>query len=79
MRSLAGEPSEDRYKGRKVPHQDVQRGLSVSILAGLQKGVAGEVVLEDQEILMANAGLSDIEEIEAQEVRDTSGANLVTE
>ncbi len=28
---------------------------------------------------MASAGLSDIEEIEVQELRDTSGVNLLTE
>ncbi len=59
--------------------QDVRRGLSISILARLQKDVAGEVVLEDQDIHMARARLSDIEEIEVQELRETSGVNMLTE
>ncbi len=50
-----------------------------AFLHGFRKDVAGEVVLEDQDILVASAGLSDIEEIEVQELRDTSGVNLVTE
>ncbi len=49
------------------------------MFARLQKDVAGEVVLEDQGILMASAGLSDIEEIEVQKLRDTSDVNLLTE
>ncbi len=50
-----------------------------AFLQRLQKDVAGEVVLEDEDILMASAGLSDTEEIEVQELRDTSGVNLLTE
>ncbi len=56
----------DRYEGCKVLHQDVRCSLGISILARLQKDVAGEIVLDDRDILMASAGLSDIEEIEVQ-------------
>ncbi len=76
---LVEEQLEDRYKGRNVLHLDISRGPSGSILARLQKYVAVEVVLEDQGILVASAVLSDIEEIEAQELRDTSRVNLLTE
>ncbi len=51
----------------------------VSASAFLQKVVAGEVVLEDHNILMASAELCDIEEIGVQELRDTSAVNLLTE
>ncbi len=50
-----------------------------AFLHGFRKNVSGEVVLEDQDILMASTGLSDIEEIEVQELRDTSGVNLLNE
>ncbi len=41
--------------------------------------MSGEVFIEDQDILMASARLSDIEEIEVQKLKDTSGVNLLTE
>ncbi len=63
-RALIGEPVQNRNEGGEVLIQNIGRSFSIRFLARSQEDLTREVILENQDVLMAGARFSYVEKNE---------------